>query len=96
MQDWVVGLLAIAVGALFCFRGFMTMRIVIPVWGAFTGFFLGAGLISAITDDGFLRSALAWVVAIIGAVAQFRQADRMSAPMRQTRADAGGREFRAA
>jgi hypothetical protein len=59
-----VGLLAIAVGSLFCFRGFMTMRIVIPVWGAFTGFFLGAGLISAATDDGFLGSALAWFVGV--------------------------------
>ena len=32
MQDWVVGLLAIAVGALFCFRGFMTMRIVTAIY----------------------------------------------------------------
>jgi len=68
MQDWIVGLLAIAVGALFCFRGFMTMRIVIPIWGAFTGFFLGAGLISALTDDGFLGSALAWIVGIAAAL----------------------------
>ena len=76
MQDWIVGLLAIAVGALFCFRGFMTMRIVIPIWGAFTGFLLGAGLISAVTDDGFLGSALAWFVGIavavlFGAIAYF-------------------------
>lgn len=68
MQDWVVGLLAVAVGALFCFRGFMTMRVVIPIWGAFTGFFVGAGLVSRFTDDGFLGSALAWVVGIAVAI----------------------------
>jgi hypothetical protein len=68
VQDWIVGLLAIAVGALFCFRGFMTMRVVIPIWGAFTGFFVGAGLVSSFTDDGFLGSTLAWLVGIAVAV----------------------------
>ena len=52
----------------------MTMRIVIPIWGAFTGFFVGAGLVSSITDDGFLGSAIAWlagitVALVFGAVA---------------------------
>lgn len=74
MQDWVLGLLAIAVGALFCFRGFMTMRVVIPIWGAFTGFVLGAGLVDAATDDGFLGSALSWfagfgLAVVFGAIA---------------------------
>lgn len=64
MQDWVVGLLAIAVGALFCFRGFMTMRIVIPIWGAFAGFLLGAGIVDAATDEGFLGSLVAWLVGV--------------------------------
>lgn len=62
MQEFVIGLLAIAVGALFCLRGFMTMRLIIPIWGAFTGFVLGAGIVSNLTDDGFLGSVLAWVV----------------------------------
>lgn len=64
MQDVVVGLLAIGVGGLFCFRGYVAMRVLIPVWGAFAGFFLGAGLIAAASDDGFLRSALAWIVGL--------------------------------
>ena len=38
MQDIIVGVLAIAIGALFCFRGWIAMRIVIPIWGAFAGF----------------------------------------------------------
>ncbi len=65
MQDVLVGLVAIAVGAVFCFRGFLTMRIVIPIWGAFSGFLLGAGFIDAITDEGFLRSVLAWAVGFL-------------------------------
>lgn len=64
MADVVFGVLAIAVGALFCFRGYLTMRIVIPIWGAFAGFVLGAGFISSVTDEGFLTSALAWIVGL--------------------------------
>ena len=74
MSDVVVGVLAILVGALFCFRGFLAMRIVIPIWGSFVGFFLGAGLVDAGSDSGFLENALAWFVAfglavLFGAIA---------------------------
>lgn len=62
MTDVVVGLLALAVGALFCFRGYLTMRLVIPVWGAFTGFLFGAALVSGITGNRFLAGALSWIV----------------------------------
>jgi hypothetical protein len=36
------------------------MRVVIPLWGAFAGFMLGAGLVSG--DAGFLGNALGWLV----------------------------------
>lgn len=62
MQDIIVGLLALAVGAMFCFRGYLTMRVIIPIWGAFGGFVLGAGLVASSNDDGFLRSVLSWAV----------------------------------
>ena len=65
MQDVVVGLLAIAVGALFAFRGYFAMRMIIPIWGAFAGFMLGAGLVSSASNDGFLRSVLGWVIGIV-------------------------------
>lgn len=64
MQDVILGLLAIVVGALFCFRGYLAMRLIIPIWGAFAGFVLGAGLIAAAEDAGFLRSVISWVVGI--------------------------------
>jgi hypothetical protein len=62
VNDVIVGLLVIAVGALFCFRGYLTMRIIIPFWGALAGFLLGAGVVDAATDDGFLRNALGWII----------------------------------
>jgi len=64
VDDIVVGILAIVVGLLFCFRGYLAMRVVIPIWGAFAGFMLGAGLIDSFTGDGFLGSVLGWVVGI--------------------------------
>lgn len=65
MSDTVIGILAIVVGTVFCFRGFLAMRFVISLWGVFAGLNLGAGLVSAISGDGFLVNALGWTVAII-------------------------------
>ncbi len=58
MSDIVVGIIAVLTGAVFCFRGYLAMRLVIPVWGAFAGFMLGAGIVSG--DAGFLGNALGW------------------------------------
>jgi hypothetical protein len=60
MNDVVLALLAIGIGALFCFRVYLTMRVVIPIWGAFTGFALGAGLVAGVTGDGLLANFGAW------------------------------------
>jgi hypothetical protein len=62
MEEVVVGILAILIGALFCFRGYLAMRMIIPVWGAFAGFMLGAGLVASFAGETFLASALAWLV----------------------------------
>jgi hypothetical protein len=62
MGDVIVGILAIVVGALFCFRGYIAMRFIIPIWGAFAGFMLGAGLVASFANEGFLTSVLAWLV----------------------------------
>jgi hypothetical protein len=44
------------------------MRVVIPIWGAFAGFMLGAGLVSSLADEGFLVSVLGWAVGAVVAV----------------------------
>lgn len=66
MSDWVAGLLALVVGAVFCFRGYLAMRLMIAVWGALVGFALGASI--GADDDGILASALSWILAIVLAV----------------------------
>lgn len=62
MGGVVLGVLAVVVGLSFCLRGYLAMRVVIPIWGAFAGFVLGAGLVSSFADEGFLASVLGWVV----------------------------------
>ena len=69
MPDIVVGILAIVIGAIFCFRGLVAMRFVIAIWGAFAGLNLGAGLVSAINGDEYLATPLGWVVGIFFALA---------------------------
>jgi hypothetical protein len=71
MKDVVVGIIIILIGALFCFRGWLAMRIVIPIWGAFAGFLLGAGLIQGWTGDGFLSTSFSWIIGFVFAIAFF-------------------------
>ena len=62
MNDIVAAVLAILTGLVLCYRGYLAMRIVIPIWGAFAGFVLGAGLAGG--DAGFLGNLTSWIVGI--------------------------------
>jgi hypothetical protein len=68
MEDLAIGILAVLIGGLLCFRGYAALRVVIAVWGTFVGFVLGAGLVANVTGEGLLASALAWTVGIVVAV----------------------------
>ncbi|HSK96723.1 MAG TPA: hypothetical protein VK891_08920 [Euzebyales bacterium] len=69
MAEVVLGLVIVAVGLAFCFRGYVAMRVIIPVWGAFSGFMLGAGLVASLADEGFLASLMGWLVGFVVALA---------------------------
>lgn len=68
MQDVVLGLVAVLVGAALCFRGYAALRVIIALWGAFVGFLLGAGVVASATGDPFLGTAGGWLAALVGAV----------------------------
>lgn len=68
MDSIVVGIIAVVIGALLCFRGYVTMRLIISLFGAFVGFLLGAGLVAGVTDSPFGQLAVSWLVGIVGAV----------------------------
>ncbi|ROR72375.1 DUF4203 domain-containing protein [Bogoriella caseilytica] len=65
MTDVVVGVLALLVGLLLALRGNSAMRVLLALWGAFVGFNLGAALVAAFTDQGYLDSAAGWIAAIV-------------------------------
>lgn len=68
MKDILIGLLAVVIGALFCFRGYAAMRVVIPVWGAFIGFLVGAAIAASIDNEGLLSTVLGWILGLLFAV----------------------------
>ncbi len=64
MSDVVYALVAIAAGLGFCFWGYLAFRIIIPIWGAFVGFSIGAGVVAAVDSSSFLATTAAWIVAV--------------------------------
>ncbi len=68
MSDLAFGVLALAVGLLFCFLGAIVLRAVITIWGAFVGFSLGAGLVANWLGESFLAGTAGWVVGVIVAM----------------------------
>jgi len=64
VADFFLGVLAILAGLVFCFSGYLWLRIVLPVWGAFVGFAFGAGLVAGLGGDRFLGEVLGWVVGL--------------------------------
>lgn len=58
----LVGLLALVVGLAFAFYGFRFFLILLPIWGFFIGFLFGAGLVTGLFGEGFLSTALSWIV----------------------------------
>ncbi len=65
MEDIVIGIVAIAAGAVFLVAGYRAFRIVIPIWGFFVGFATGAGAISALTGDAVLAKPLGWIAGLV-------------------------------
>jgi hypothetical protein len=65
MEDIVVGLVALIAGSVFCFSGYRAFRLIIPLWGAFTGFAVGAGAVSAVTGDALLAKPVGWIVGLV-------------------------------
>jgi hypothetical protein len=66
--DIAFGVFLVVVGAAFCFQGYLTLRLLIPIWGALAGFSVGAGIVAAVNDERFLATALGWVVGLVVAV----------------------------
>ncbi len=65
LDGLLVGILAIAIGLAFCFWGFRVFLILLPIWGFFAGFLLGANGITYLLGDAFLATTLGWVTGFL-------------------------------
>ena len=65
LEGILLGILAIAIGLAFCFYGFRLFLILLPIWGFFAGFLLGANGVTALFGDAFLATATGWVVGFL-------------------------------
>jgi Domain of unknown function (DUF4203) len=65
IQDFLIGLLILVVGAAFCFAGYRFFRILIAMWGFFAGFNLGASGMTALFGQNFLGTVTGWVLGIV-------------------------------
>jgi len=65
-------LFAAILGAVICFLGYRFFLVLLPVWGFFGGFWLGAAGVTALLGQGFLATVTGWVtgfiVGILGAL----------------------------
>jgi uncharacterized protein DUF4203 len=69
VNELIVGLILIVLGAVVCFYGLRFFFILLPVWGFIAGFFLGAHVITSWLGQGFLQTVTGWIVGIVlGAV----------------------------
>jgi len=68
-------LFAAILGAMFLLWGYRVFLVMLPVWGFFAGFWLGAAGISLFLGQGFLVTITGWVVGfilgVIGALASY-------------------------
>ena len=69
LEGFLLGIIALLVGAGFCFYGFKFFLILLPLWAFVAGFATGAQAMSVLFGDGFLATVTGWVIGFLtGAV----------------------------
>jgi hypothetical protein len=65
MEDFVVGLFILIMGAAVCFFGLRVYILALPIFGFMAGFYVGAAGIEALFGDGFLSTVSGWVAGLL-------------------------------
>lgn len=65
LQGMLLGALSIAIGLAFAFWGFRVFLILLPIWGFFAGFLVGANGVEYLFGDAFLATSLGWVIGFL-------------------------------
>jgi hypothetical protein len=71
----LLAIFALLLGAAFCFVGYRFFLVMLPIWGFFAGFWIGAQAIALLLGGGFLATTtgliVGFVVGVIGAVLSY-------------------------
>jgi hypothetical protein len=65
MADIILGILAIIAGCAMLVAGQFVLRLVIPIWGFFAGFALGAGVTADLGSGHFAGTVLGWLLGLV-------------------------------
>ncbi len=61
----IIALIAMAIGALWCFFGWRFFLLLLPLWGFLVGFSVGIEAITALFGDGTLATVTSWAVGFV-------------------------------
>ena len=59
------GLLLLLIGLAFTFYGYRLFLVMLPIWGFFAGFWLGANALMLLFGNGFLATTTGWIVGFV-------------------------------
>ena len=65
LQLLCVSILTLLLGLAMLFTGYRLFLLLLPIWGFFAGFFIGATALTLLLGDGFLVTMTGWVVGFI-------------------------------
>jgi hypothetical protein len=65
LQVLCASILALLLGLAALLAGYRLFLLLLPIWGFFAGFFIGATVITLLLGDGFLVTVTGWVVGFI-------------------------------
>lgn len=68
MEQIVIGILLLVIGLAVCFFGLRFWFILLPIFGAVAGFWIGARAIQEFFGSGFLSTTVSWIVGILLAI----------------------------
>jgi hypothetical protein len=67
--QFVIAIVALVVGAAFCFGGFRFFLVLLPIWAFVVGFNVGTEAVRALFNDGTFATVVSWGIGLVLAVA---------------------------
>jgi len=64
-MQFVIAIVALIIGAAFCFGGFRFFLLLLPLWGFVVGFNVGTEAMNALFGDGTFATVTSWVVGLV-------------------------------